>query len=172
MINIIKDLCRPVYHKIIVMIYFFFRLFPIKKNKIVITNYYGKGFGDNGKAIANELHERKLDIDFVWLVEKNDESIPQWIRQVNYYSILSIYELVTAKLWIDNARKRRYVRKRKQQFYIQTWHGTIPLKRVEKDVEAAFLRLDFIKSEIIQSRATWVQYPLVVATAISGPACV
>ena len=48
-------------------------------------------------------------------------------------SIKWIYEVVTAKVWIDNSRKLRYVRKRKGQFYIQTWHGDIGMKKVEKD---------------------------------------
>lgn len=30
-------------------IYKIFSIFPIKRNKIVISNYGGKGFGDNGK---------------------------------------------------------------------------------------------------------------------------
>lgn len=135
MLNLIKDILRPVYHNFLSMIYYSFRIFPIQKNKVVITNYYGKGFGDNGKAIALELHRRVSNIDIVWLVNQTDNTFPIWIRQVKYGSIKSVYELVTAKFWIDNARKRKYVRKREQQYYIQTWHGSIALKQIEKDAE-------------------------------------
>ena len=35
-----------------------FRIFPVQKDKVLIVNYYGAGFGDNGKYIAQELHKR------------------------------------------------------------------------------------------------------------------
>lgn len=135
MLDFIKNIFRPVYHFSISLVYYFFRMFPIQKNKVVIVNYYGKGFGDNGKAIAIELNKKSPNMDIVWLVNKVDNTFPSWIRQVEYGSLSSVYELVTAKFWVDNARKRRYVRKRKQQYYIQTWHGSIALKKIEKDAE-------------------------------------
>lgn len=131
----LKNIFRPVFFASITLLYYFFRVFSIKCNKVVITNYYGKGFGDNGKAIAIELYNQEPNIDIVWLVNNYDCNMPAWIRQVKYGSIKSIYENVTAKFWIDNARKRSFVRKRKKQYYIQTWHGCLALKRVEKDVE-------------------------------------
>lgn len=131
----IKNVLRYVYHLCISMIYYIFRIFPIRKNKVVIVSYYGQGFGDNAKAIANEMHRQLPELEIVWLVNNINEIFPEWIRPVQYGSLHSIYELVTAKFWIDNARKRRYVRKRPQQYYIQTWHGSIALKRVEKDVK-------------------------------------
>ena len=113
------------------------RVFPVNRNKIVITNYYGKGYGDNGKAIAESL--RKLDpaLDIVWGV--NDDyraSIPETVRPVRYNSIRFLWELSTAGAWVDNCRKNPGITKRRQQFYVQTWHGATPLKRIEGDVEA------------------------------------
>ena len=61
--------------------------------------------------------------------------MPTEIKPVKYNSVAYIYELVTSKVWIDNCRKNISVRKRKNQFYIQTWHGGVALKRVEADVE-------------------------------------
>ena len=135
MLTTIKDILRYAYHMCISMIYYFFRIFPIRKNKVVIVNYYGQGFGDNAKAIANELHRQLPQLEIVWLVNNLDADFPEWVRPVKYATLSAVYELVTAKFWIDNARKRRYVRKRDSQYYIQTWHGSIALKRVEKDVK-------------------------------------
>lgn len=42
---------------------YFLWLFPINKNKIVICNYYGKGYGDNGKYIVEEIIKQGLDYD-------------------------------------------------------------------------------------------------------------
>ncbi len=115
-----------------------FFLIPIKENKIVVCNYYGKGYGDNGKYIVEKIIKKGLDYDIVWLLNKDlmkKNSLPTQVRAVKYGSLRGLYELATAKVWIDNCRKTFYPLKRKGQFYIQTWHGGIALKKVEKDVQ-------------------------------------
>lgn len=118
-------------------------MFPIQNNKIVICNYYGRGFSDNAKYIAIEAIDRQLNYDIVWLVKNIDDNNNEFldeIRIVKYKSFKAIYELATAKIWIDNSRKNYYTRKRKDQLYIQTWHGGIALKKIEKDAEDALLK--------------------------------
>lgn len=111
------------------------RIIPINQRKIVLSNFLGNNFGDNPKAIADELHKICPDLEFVWGVKRNYEEMPSWIRQVNNRSLKYLIELITAKVWIDNIRKPMYYRKRKNQFYIQTWHGSLALKRVEGDID-------------------------------------
>ena len=43
--------------------------------------------------------------------------------------------MATSKIWISNSRLDQYVVKRKDQFYIQTWHGGLGIKKIEYDVE-------------------------------------
>lgn len=127
-----------------------FSMFPIKNNKIVVCNYYGRGFSDNAKYIAIEAIDRKLNYDIVWLVKNlNNNEFPDKIRLVKYKSFKAIYELSTAKVWIDNSRKNYYTIKRKEQIYIQTWHGGIALKKIEKDAEDALLNryVNFAKKD-------------------------
>jgi len=119
-----------------VFFYYLFRIFPIQKNKIFIQNFNGKGYGDNPKYIAEEILRCGYDLKLVWAVRRKFKgNIPKKIKTVPYYSIRAIYESVTAKFWIDNCRKQLYAKKRKGQYYIQTWHGSINFKKVEKDVE-------------------------------------
>ncbi|MDQ1144325.1 CDP-glycerol glycerophosphotransferase [Bacillus sp. SORGH_AS 510] len=116
-----------------------FKLFPICSNKIVFSSYYGNGYGDHSKYIAEEIINSEANYEMVWLLKKDlihNSDLPPNIRAVKYGSIRAIYEMVTAKIWIDNCRKSSYVRKRDGQFYIQTWHGGISLKQIEKDAEA------------------------------------
>lgn len=114
------------------------RIFPVDKNKIAIVNFCGKGFGDSGKAVALTLLEKKPDLDIVWIAnEKYRETIPAPIRFVRYCSVAYYKEMATAGVWIDNARKGREVLKRKNQYYIQMWHGDLGLKKAEKDAESA-----------------------------------
>lgn len=117
------------------IVYKFFYIFKIKNNKIVIVSYFGKGFGDSGKYICNELNKRNKNYDIVWLAKDVNGKFPDYIRVVRYNSIKSFYELATAKIWIDNSRKRPYVSKRKNQFYMQTWHSNLRMKKIEKDAE-------------------------------------
>ncbi len=115
----------------------FGRVLPIQKNKIVISSYYGRGYGDNSKAIVEELLKRKCDLDIVWMV--NDDAaaktLPPGVRPARNTLWNRIYELCTAKVWIDNCRKGARVKK-SGQWYLQTWHG-FALKRIEKDAAAS-----------------------------------
>ena len=56
-----------------------FRMRPIEKNKIVISSYYGRGFGDNLRPIAEELLRRDENLKIVWLTagDKAAASLPK-----------------------------------------------------------------------------------------------
>jgi len=66
---------------------------------------------------------------------KFKDSLPQNVRFAQYNSLKYLWELATAAAWVDNSRKNPGIRKRDKQFYVQTWHGTAALKRIEKDAE-------------------------------------
>lgn len=115
---------------------YFCRLTPIDRNKVIIMNYYGGGFGDNGKAIAEQLHKQNPDLKIVWPVtEVNKNKLPEYCTPVIFRSLKYYREMATAAVWVDNSRKAADIVKRKGQFYIQTWHGMMGLKKVEKDAE-------------------------------------
>lgn len=40
---------------------------PIHKKKVIFCNFYGGGFGDNPKFIAEEMIRRKLDFEMYWV---------------------------------------------------------------------------------------------------------
>ena len=111
---------------------------PIEPKKIFFMNYNGCGYGCNPKYIAKQLIEKKdvlTDIKMVWGVKKYSASIPMEIHQVLIGTLEYYRELATSGIWIDNARKTIDVRKREGQYYIQTWHGAAPMKKVERDIE-------------------------------------
>lgn len=106
---------------------------PVDKKKVVFSSYYGRGYSDNPKAIAEAILKKNADVRLVWLVknEKEAQSLPKEITPCPYNSAKRIWALSTARVWVDNCRK--YERfKKKSQYYLQTWHG-FPLKRIEKD---------------------------------------
>lgn len=121
-----------------------FLLLPVSKNKIVFCSYYGRGYSDSPKAIAQALLDSGKSLRLQWLVKDDREaqSLPPSIEPVIYDSLHRIYTLSTARVWVDNCRK--YERfKRKNQFYLQAWHG-FALKRIEADV-ADVLEPEYIR---------------------------
>lgn len=115
---------------------------PINPKKIVFDNYMGKGYGCNPKYVAEKLAEKYPgQFEAVWLVSganDTDTEIPDWIRKVDYKSKEALREYATAKIWISNYHKISFVRrglfKRKGQYFIQMWHGSLGIKKIEGDV--------------------------------------
>ena len=110
-----------------------FRHFPLK-DKVVFDNFSGCGMGDDPKYIALELIKRHSPIRIYWIVDKKDIKFIQGIIPVQLKSFRYYYHVMTAKVLVDNVRSSHHLQKRKGQFYIQTWHATVPLKKVEQEV--------------------------------------
>lgn len=108
---------------------------PIDKRKIVFDNFSGKGYGENPKYIANELLREGKKTKLIWICNDIHGAFPQGIRPVYTYSLRAFYESATAKVWVCNTRGSRLTKKRKDQIYLQTWHGSIGFKKIEKDAE-------------------------------------
>ncbi|MBR2272709.1 MAG: CDP-glycerol glycerophosphotransferase family protein [Fibrobacter sp.] len=125
---------RSIKEKIRAACYRAFRVFPIKKNKIFFDNYFGRPYGCNPKYICEALHKTHPEYDLVWQVRKNCKiGFPDYVRTVPFDSPQAIFERVTSKVWVQNVRCRLTAKKRKGQFYIQTWHGAIGVKKCEGD---------------------------------------
>lgn len=118
--------------KLRTFILYAFRLFPIKKNRVLFTSFHGKGYGDSLKPIADKLLDDS-DIQIVWIVKKIYDDMPAQIKQVKSHGIGELYYLATSKVWFNNQRFDIFVRKRKGQIYIQTWHSSLRLKKIEGD---------------------------------------
>ncbi len=109
---------------------------PIINNKIVFANFKGNGYGCNPKYIAEEILKRNLQYELIWLVNKNIDTsdMPKNIKCIDFKSKEAMKELSTAKFWIDNQRKiyhvARGLSKRDTQVYIQTWHGSLGIKKL------------------------------------------
>lgn len=107
------------------------RIFPIKRNRVSICTFEGKGgFGCNPKYIVEELHRRNKDYEFIWFVNDMKKEFPSYIKKVPNTLWNRAYWLSTSKIWIDNYRKPYGTCKRKKQYYINTWHATIGFKSI------------------------------------------
>ena len=138
----VKKLLKKIYNSLVQFILFNF--FKIDDKKIVFDNFNGKGYGCNPKYIAEEIIRQNINCDMVWLVEDFAEEMPSQIRKVKYGSLKSMYEFATARVWIDNVRNYKGIPKKEGQFYIQTWHAGLGLKKAEKDIEKS-LSPEYVK---------------------------
>lgn len=131
--NVVKSLkkfLKPFVRKVL-------RCLPVQKDKIVFLNYAGKGFGDNAKYIAEEILRRGSHWKLVWLID-GEAYVPDTIKKVqNRFGLKAFYELSTAGCIVNNCKSTlpKFFRKKKNQFYLQTWHGDFALKYIEKEVE-------------------------------------
>jgi len=150
---------RRIYHELIQSRIWFvenifgliFRVFPIKKGKIVFINFSGQGYGENPKYLADEFI-KQADFELIWLAKRHVSSeFPSGIRVVKYGSLRAMFELSTAEIWINNVRNSKLPFKRERQLYLQTWHGSLAIKKVEKSA-IANLSKTYIKSAIRDGR--------------------
>lgn len=114
-----------------------FNCFPIKNNKIFLYSYYGSQYGCSPKYISEYLVENYPDkYDIVWAFnDVNSRDNINGIRKVKIMSLKYFYESCTSKVIITNFRTTEMFKKRKDQYYIQTWHSSLRLKQIEKDAE-------------------------------------
>jgi CDP-glycerol glycerophosphotransferase len=136
MVNTLEQIKRM----IILCIIHLFNLLPIKNNKIFLYSYYGAQYGDNPKYISEYIKENDQQgtYDIVWaFTDLESTQHLSHIRKVKVMTLRYFYELCTSKVIITNFRTTDYFVKRKNQYYIQTWHSSLRLKQIEKDAEAA-----------------------------------
>lgn len=126
------DVLKKIYG---IILFYLFRIFPLQ-NKIVFSCFHGMSCDGNPRYISNFLLKERKDIKQVWINRKNNNfDLNSSIKVVEWGSIRMIYEMATAKIWIDSHNKPTWIRKRKNQFYIETWHGGLGMKKIEADTE-------------------------------------
>lgn len=127
-------------------------MLPVDHQKIVFDNYMGSGYGCNGKYITEELLRVCKDVDIVWTVrnvEQHRHEFPTKVRLVEYLSDDALYEYATAAVWVCNIHMVPYLfkglRKKEGQYFIQTWHGSLGIKKIENN------------SQLIQKAKNWLK---------------
>lgn len=135
MIRLIKNILGK-------MIKFFYRItyrfIPTHKKTVLFIAFHGRGYTDNPRSIYEYMikQERFKDYRFIWAIKHHKQKnidIPG-AKIIEYFSISYFYYLARSQYWIVNCKLPMYVLKKKNQVYLQTWHGT-PLKKLAYDIE-------------------------------------
>lgn len=106
----------------------------IVNNKVVFMSY-NNDYICNPRYICEEIIKQELPLDIVWATTKKKIATnyyPNEVRLVVRNSYEYFKEIASAKVWVDNALCFPWepVPKKKDQFYLQTWHGSMGLKRI------------------------------------------
>ena len=121
--------------------YFYYYLTTKVDNKsIIFESFMGRQYSCSPKAIYLELinNPKYKDYRFIWAFNKpgdfeflanNKNTIIVKYGSKKYYK-----EYSKCKYWITNSRIPEVIIKKKEQVYIQCWHGT-PLKKLGFDIE-------------------------------------
>ena len=111
-----KKILFIIWYKLVAMP---FRLLPIRNNRIFVSNYYGRGFGDNCKYIVDELNKHG-NYDIRWLTKDGEKKdFPKNVKSVRHGTLSELFYLSTAHIWIDNSHENRsaYRRERSNTIY-------------------------------------------------------
>lgn len=115
----------------------FFSFLPVIPNVFVFESQYGGRIDDNPKAIYDYLKNQKDSKNkLFWSIRYLDREIVEDkdVKVLYRFSIRWLYYMARANYWIVNARMPKWLDKRKETKYVQTWHGT-PLKKLALDMD-------------------------------------
>lgn len=134
------------------IVFYVFRIFPVKKNKIVMWTFEcGGGYGCSPKYIAQEILKRNrlkdTNYKIYWLLNDMNKPFPPEIKKIKNTLWNRAYHLSTANFWVSNTRTFYGTKKRKKTTYLQTWHGTVALKPIGKYRGDNFPKMAYIVSE-------------------------
>ncbi|HAX72724.1 MAG TPA: teichoic acid biosynthesis protein F, partial [Firmicutes bacterium] len=145
-----------VMHMMTVLYRIFYKFIKIDSRTVLFIAFHGKGYLCNPKYIHEYMSQdiKYKDFEFVWAVKNPmDIQIPN-AKVIKYNSIEYFYYLAKSHYWVFNCKMPSYVVKKKNQVYLQTWHGT-PLKRLGHDINVSpdqtFYRSQVSMAEMMKS---------------------
>lgn len=136
---------------------FYYRIFmklKVKENVVMFETFFGKNYSDSPKYIYEYLAKNYGDdYKFVWVLN-NGTRPPFKCSVVHRFSFRYAYYLARSKYLVFNVRQPLWYRKRNEQVFVETWHGT-PLKRLVFDQEEVTAASPKYKQEFFKQRCQW-----------------
>lgn len=129
--NLIKILLLPLY------------LLPLNPKRIVFISYSGLQYSCNPKYISEYIEKNGQEYyELIWVfVEPSKFSLSKNIKKVKYLSLMYFYYVITSKFCISNTGFNRFFIIRKNQRFVQTWHGGGAYKRRALNEEKTKLQI-------------------------------
>lgn len=112
-----------------------YRKGEVKPNSLFFMTYDNK-YSCNLRYISDEIIRQKLPVEIIWATKRKKkalvETFPKEIRLVEHGKAEMFEAQASSKIWIDNALNCVWfdIPKKKNQIYINTWHGSMGIKRL------------------------------------------
>ncbi|MYL47792.1 glycosyltransferase [Virgibacillus halodenitrificans] len=111
------------------------RKLPVSSKLVIFESHMGKQYSDSPKYIYQRMINDNLKYKYIWSFENPFKiDLPGNPKKVKRGSLKHFYYLNRAKYWVDNQGIAHMANKKRNQIYLQTWHGT-PLKKMGYDQE-------------------------------------
>lgn len=129
---------------------------PVKKDTILFECFFGKSYGDSPRAIYEYISKTYPGkFNMVWSMEKPLKAkIPYKHKTVKHLMFRYSYYIARSKYFVFNTKQPTWMRKREDQVFLETWHGT-PLKRLAFDMEDNFSAFPGYKKHIYSKTRSW-----------------
>ncbi|MDD4112264.1 MAG: CDP-glycerol glycerophosphotransferase family protein [Herbinix sp.] len=136
------------------------KVLPINHKIILFESNMGRNYTGNPKAIYEEMVRLGLDRKYrcYFILEGTETKIPGAAKKIKRNRFRYFYYYAIAGIWISDTRFPKYIIKRPDTIYIQTWHGT-PLKKLALDLDAVYMSgetsLEDYKRNFYENVQTW-----------------
>jgi CDP-glycerol glycerophosphotransferase len=151
--NILKQLVLAFYKLLA-------KVLPVNHRIILFESNMGRNYTGNPRAIYEEMLNLGLDRSYrcYFILEDMKTKIPGTAKKIRRYRFRYFYYFAIAGIWISDTRFPKYIIKRPDTIYIQTWHGT-PLKKLALDLDAVYMSgetsLEEYKRNFYKNVQTW-----------------
>ena len=109
-----------------------FRLLPLEK-KVSFIAFSGRQYSDSPRRISELLLEEHPEIRQVWAFNEPEKFRfleEKGIKVVKYKSLEYLRQVMTSRVYVDNAEFWSILKFRPEQMVLQTWHGGGAYKKV------------------------------------------
>ncbi|WOO89670.1 CDP-glycerol glycerophosphotransferase family protein [Mollicutes bacterium LVI A0075] len=119
---------------------FFYTIYPVlmkqklNHDMVVFESFLGRNYNDSPRAMFEYMREVNPNMEYVWIVNKPGDYNIEGATVIQRLSPKYFITIAKAKYIVNNSRMPIFFKKRKDQVYVQQWHGT-PLKRLVYDME-------------------------------------
>lgn len=166
--NILKKIRKKILKKIrgfgrrvVVTLYLIeVKLLPVKKEIIVFESNMGRNYTGNPRAIYEKMVELGLDRMYkcYYILDDINTPIAGSAKVLKRTRTRYFYIMGLAKVIVSDSRMPKYIVKREEACYIQTWHGT-PLKKLALDMDSVNMAgetdIDKYKRNFYENTRTW-----------------
>jgi CDP-glycerol glycerophosphotransferase len=135
-------------------------ILPVNKKIIIFESNLGRNYTGSPRAIYEEMVSQGLDQKYrcYFILENTDTQLPGAAKTIKRTRIRYFFLFAIAGVWVCDTRLPKYIIKRPECTYIQTWHGT-PLKKLALDMDTVYMAgekgIESYKKNFYDNAQTW-----------------